>query len=168
MKLYWQATCFLVCFCLGAAMLRPGMGSAQSYRSLEGVESVQAVFDIRDDNPENVLFHLQLVHDTYKDKEIRSADGKPDFAVVFMDLSVTLLSQDREGFTPKEKQTLEKMDALLEKMAAEGIQLEVCLVATDFFGLDPKSFPPEIEPVPNGWIASIGYQAKGYSLVPVY
>jgi intracellular sulfur oxidation DsrE/DsrF family protein len=154
--------------CLGAVLLWAGAGSAQSYSSLEGVESIKAVFDVRDDNPENVLVHLQLVHDSYNDEEVRSTDGKPDFAVVFMDLSVTLLSQDREGFTDQEKETLEKIDALLEKMAAEGIVLEVCLFATDFFELDPESFHPAIEPVPNGWIASMGYQAKGYSLIPVY
>jgi len=27
---------------------------------------------------------------------------------------------------------------------------------------------PEIKHVSNGWISLIGYQAKGYSLVPAY
>lgn len=168
MQSVWKTTCLLVSLCVGAVLVWAGTGSAQSYNSLEGVESIKAVFDVRDDNPQNVLVHLRLVHESYNDDEVRSTDGKPDFAVIFMDLSVTLLSKDREGFTDQEKETLQKIDALLEKMAAEGIVLEVCLFATDFFELDPTSFPPEIERVPNGWIASMGYQAKGYSLIPVY
>jgi len=36
------------------------------------------------------------------------------------------------------------------------------------FGVDTASILPEIKHVPNGWISLIAYQAKGYSIVPVY
>jgi hypothetical protein len=36
------------------------------------------------------------------------------------------------------------------------------------FGVEPTSILAEIEQVGNGWISEIGYQARGYSLVPVY
>lgn len=152
-----------ICLLLGS-----GSAFGQDYRALEGVESLKAVFDFRYDNPDNVLFHLTLVHRTYNDAQVRSTDGKPDFAVVFMDSSVTLLTSNRQGFTDGEKKTLAQMDEMISVLAQEGVKLEVCQVATDFFELDSESIGPEIEQVPNGWISSIGYQARGYSLVPVY
>jgi len=41
-------------------------------------------------------------------------------------------------------------------------------VAAKVFNVDPVSVLPEIKRVGNGWISMIGYQAQGYSLVPVY
>jgi hypothetical protein len=40
--------------------------------------------------------------------------------------------------------------------------------AANFFNVDPETISPLISRVDNGWISSIGYQAKGYQLVPVY
>ena len=36
------------------------------------------------------------------------------------------------------------------------------------YKVDASSISEDISRVPNGWISSIGYQAQGYSLVPVY
>jgi intracellular sulfur oxidation DsrE/DsrF family protein len=53
-------------------------------------------------------------------------------------------------------------------MSKNGIKLEICLIAAKVFNVDPASVLPEIKRVGNGWISMIGYQAQGYSLVPVY
>jgi intracellular sulfur oxidation DsrE/DsrF family protein len=53
-------------------------------------------------------------------------------------------------------------------MAKDRIKLEICDFASKVFGVDPASILPEIKHVPNGWVSVIGYQARGYSLVPVY
>jgi intracellular sulfur oxidation DsrE/DsrF family protein len=53
-------------------------------------------------------------------------------------------------------------------MSKEGIRFEICMVAVKVFGVEASSILPEIKQVHNGWISLIGYQAKGYSLVPVY
>ena len=52
-------------------------------------------------------------------------------------------------------------------MAKDGVSFEACLVAAKAFGIEPSSILPEIKQVGNGWISLIGYEAKGYSLVPV-
>jgi intracellular sulfur oxidation DsrE/DsrF family protein len=79
-----------------------------------------------------------------------------------------LLSQNRESFSPQEREMLKKADQLMSAMAEDGVTLEVCLVALDYYGVDADSVADDIHRVKNGWISSIGYQAKGYSLVPVY
>ena len=141
---------------------------SQDYKALQDVEDVKAVFDIRSGDPEDVVDHLFLVYETFKDKAVRNADSDPEFAVVFMDKSVMLLSQNRESFSPQEREMLKKADQLMSSMAQAGVTLEVCLVALDYYGVDADSVADNINRVPNGWISSIGYQAKGYSLVPVY
>lgn len=156
--------CALAC-CI-AFLANPGFG--RDYRALKGVDSIRAVFDCRNGDPGYLLSHLHLVYTTYKDKSVRSADTSPEFAVIFMSESVAALSRDREEFSPKERKTLEKMDDLLVRMAEAGIVLEVCEVAAGSQNVDLDSIIPQVEPVPNGWVASIGYQAKGYSLVPMY
>jgi intracellular sulfur oxidation DsrE/DsrF family protein len=79
-----------------------------------------------------------------------------------------LLSQNRESFSPQEREILQKADQLMSAMAEDGVTLEVCLVALDYYGVEADSVADNIQRVKNGWISSIGYQAKGYSLVPVY
>ena len=52
-------------------------------------------------------------------------------------------------------------------MTKDGIKFESCLIAAKLLGVEPSSILPEIKQVGNGWISLIGYQARGYSLVPV-
>jgi intracellular sulfur oxidation DsrE/DsrF family protein len=140
--------------------------SAGDYKSLEGVKSVKAIFDFRIDNPGSALVHIKLIHDTFKDKAIMAE--KPKFAVVFMGPSVKLLSKNRDGFSPEDQKTLEEMDKVIAAMSKDGIQLEICMFAANLFGIAPDSILPELHHVGNGWIDSIGYQAKGYALIPVF
>jgi intracellular sulfur oxidation DsrE/DsrF family protein len=142
--------------------------SAQGYEALKGVTSVNTIFDFRDGNTESALIHLKLVHDTFKDPAIRAVSEKPEFVVVFMDVSVLLLSNAREKFSSEEKKRLEEFDRTIAAMAKDGIRLEVCMFAAGLMGVKPESIAPEIHPVDNGWIASLGYQQKGYSVVPAY
>ena len=142
--------------------------SAQGYEALKGIKSVNTIFDFRDGNTESALIHLKLVHDTFKDPAIRAVSEKPEFVVVFMDVSVLLLSSDREKFSSEDKKRLEEFDQTIVGMAKDGIRLEVCMFAAGLMGVKPESIAPEIHPVENGWIASLGYQQKGYSLVPAY
>jgi intracellular sulfur oxidation DsrE/DsrF family protein len=142
--------------------------SAQGYEALKGIPSVNTIFDFRDGNTESALVHLKLVHDTFKDPAIRAVSEKPEFVVVFMDVSVLLLSNAREKFSSEEKKRLEELDRTIAAMAKDGIRLEVCMFAAGLMGVKPESIAPEIHPVENGWIASLGYQQKGYSVVPAY
>jgi intracellular sulfur oxidation DsrE/DsrF family protein len=153
-------TCLLLTFA--------ATGMAGDYRALKDVQSVKTVFDFRDGNPEYALVHIKLLHDTYKDKAVRAVTDQPDFVVVFMAGSVKLLSSNREEFSPEQKKMLEEMDNIIAAMSKDGIQMEICMFAANFFGVDPETVSPLISRVDNGWISSIGYQAKGYTLVPVY
>lgn len=142
--------------------------SAQEYEALKGVQTVKTIFDFRDGNTEIAPIHLNLVYDTYKDQAIRSVSEKPEFVVVFMDVSVLLLSSNRDKFSDEEKKRLAEFDKTISAMAKDGIRFEVCMFAMEVLGVDPETIAPEIHRVGNGWIASLGYQQRGYSVIPAY
>lgn len=159
-------TAVLFILCLTAFFAIPA--SAGEYESLKGIKSVNTVFDFRDGKTESAVIHLKLIHDTFKDQAIRAVSEKPEFAVVFMASSVLLLSNERDEFSDSEKEQLAEFDETISAMAKDGIRLEVCLFAANLFGVKPETIAPEIHQVDNGWISSLGYQEKGYSLIPAY
>jgi len=156
----------LVSICLSFVVVANASG--EDYESLKGLKSVMAVFDVRINNPKSAALHLQLIHETFKDKDLTAVAGKPTFVVVFVGPSVRLISKQREGFSPEEHTLLNEIVRTISDMSKDGIKFEMCLVAARVFGVDPASVLPEVQHVGNGWISSIGYQAKGYSLVPAY
>jgi len=142
--------------------------SGEEYEALKGVKSVKAVFDVRINNPKSAALHLKIIHETFKDKDLKAVAEKPTFVVIFSGPSVKLISKQREGFSPEERTILDEIARTISEMSKDGITLEICLVAAKVFGVDPGSVLAEVQHVGNGWISSIGYQAKGYSLVPAY
>ena len=142
--------------------------SGEEYSALKGLKSVKAVFDVRESNPKSAALHLKLVYDTYKDNNIMAVTKKPDFVVIFMGPSVKLISKNKEGFSAEEQKGLDEIASTISKMSKDGMKLEICLFAAKVFGVDSASVLPGIKHVPNGWVSLIGYEAKGYSLVPVY
>lgn len=155
----------LVCLLSAAAV---NVSGEEYGAALKGLKSIKAVFDVRLSNPNSAALHLKLIHQTFKDKNIMAITKKPAFVVVFIGPSVKLISKNREGFSPEEQKKLDEIAATISEMSKDGIRMEICLVAAKVMGVDPESVLPEIKHINNGWISVIGYQAKGYSLVPAY
>lgn len=139
---------------------------SEPYKALNGVESFKAVFDIRVKTPRALAIHLDLINDTYEDPAVTAVQGRPDFVVIFMGPAVKFISKQPTGYPAEDKVHLDAIAAMIPALSANGIKLQVCMFAAGSQGVDPGSIFPEIEQVPNGWISSIGYQQKGYALVP--
>ncbi len=165
-----KSTTILVSLILSLCLLFVTAGSVHSegYEALKGSTAVKAVIDFRVGNPKSALVHLDLVNQTFRDKGIRAVTEKPEFVIVFIGPSVKLITSKREGFSAEEQKTLDEIAAMITKMSKDGIKLEVCMFAAKLLGVEPASILPEIEQVGNGWISLIGYQGKGYSIVPAF
>jgi len=140
--------------------------SGEEYKAMTGIESAKAVFDERESNPKSAVLHLNVIRQTYD--ELTAMKKNPDLVLVFSGPSVKLISKNREGFSPEERKSLDEIANIISAMSKDGIKLEICLIAAKVFNVDPSSVLPEINKVGNGWISIIGYEAQGYSLVPVY
>jgi intracellular sulfur oxidation DsrE/DsrF family protein len=119
----------------------------------------KAVFDVRINNPKSAALHLKLIHQSFKERDV---------VVMFSGPSVKLISKNREGFSAEENKLLDEISSKITEMSKDGMKLEVCLVATRVFSVDPTSILKEIKHVENGWVSIIDYQANGYYLVPAY
>lgn len=168
MKNFLMPVLLAACLGLSPASILHDSAHAAEYEALKDVKSVSTIYDFRDGKAESGLVHLKLIHETYQDEAVRAISQRPQFVVVFMGPSVMLLSRDREKFSDEEKKKLAEFDNVISAMAKDGIELEVCRVALNYFGIAPESVSQDIRQVDNGWIASLGYQKKDYSLVPVF
>jgi len=140
--------------------------SGEEYSAMKGITSAKAVFDERQKDPKSAALHLKVIHQTYK--ELAAMKRAPVFVIVFIGPSVKLISKDRKGFSSEDQKSLDEIANTISAMSKDGIKLEICLIAAKVANVDPASVLPEIKRVGNGWISEIGYQAQGYSLVPVY
>jgi intracellular sulfur oxidation DsrE/DsrF family protein len=148
------------------ALFSVSTASSKEYDALKGVNSVNAIFDMRDGVPQSAVIHLNLILDTYND--LKTMKKNPAFSVVFMASAVKLISTDHSGFSSEDQKFLREIPGIISKMTKAGIRVEVCVFAVNVFGVDLTTILQEIERVDNGWISEIGYQARGYTLVPVY
>ena len=82
--------------------------------------------------------------------------------------AVKLIAEEQPGVTPEDQAHLQDIASRMALMAADGIRMEGCLVAAGIFKVDPDLFLSEIEKVENGWISLAGYQAKEFSVMPVF
>ena len=142
--------------------------AGQQYRALEGVTSAKVVFDVRTGDPQRAASSLALMREMLTDDSLTAIAERPEFALVFSGGAVRLISSDTEGFSREDREVLEQIEETVSAMTRDGIRLEACLIAANRFGVDPDSFVAGVDPVGNGWISLIGYQAKEHSLVAVY
>jgi intracellular sulfur oxidation DsrE/DsrF family protein len=147
-------------------VLSLSFASAEEYDSMKGIDSVKVFVDMRDGMPKTAAVHMKLILDTYN--ELAAMKKKSVFVVVFMGSAAKLISSNQTDFSTEEQKCLKELADTISKMSEAGIRLEVCLAAVTYFGVEPASIQSEIKHVGNGWISEIGYQARGYSLVPVY
>ena len=140
--------------------------SAKEAEALKRVESAKVIFDVRIANPQSAALYLKLMHQTFQ--QLVAEKKKPVCVVSFMGPSVKLISKNRQGFASGDQKSLDQIAETISGMAKEGIRVEVCMFAANLLKVDPASILPEIKKVENGWISLIGYQARGYSLVPAY
>ena len=139
---------------------------AQEYAALKGVTSTKVVFDVRTGIPKVAALQLKLIRQTNKD--LIAEKKAPISTVVFLSQSVKLVSSGREGFAPEDLPLLDEIAEAVRDLSRDGIGLELCLFAAKIHKVEPASVLPEITKVENGYISIIGYQAQGYTLVPVY
>ena len=136
--------------------------------ALKGLKSVKAVFDFRTGSLKSTALFLDLIHETFKGKDIAAVTKTPEFVVVFLGPSVKLISNKREGVPSEDHKMLDAIAGKISEMAKDGIKFEICLFAARMFKVDPATILSEIKHTENGVISLIGYQAKDFSLVPIY
>jgi len=150
-------------------LLLPGIVSADKpadTEALAGVTSGKIAWDINMASAEKLQLYLQVMDETYED--LKRQGVEPDMVLTFRGPSVRLITTERSDVSLDEEVQLdgiaEQLQAMLKK---PNVRVEACSVATRLTGVDPKTLLPGIEHVGNTFVSQIGYQAKGYAIIPI-
>lgn len=113
----------------------------------------------------NILFYLQVIEKTYDG--LIAQNQNVDCIVAIRGSAVRLITTENWSFSEEQQKILEKAGALISKLRGKGIRFEACSVAMELFKITPESLLVDIQAVGNTFISLIGYQTKGYVIIPV-
>lgn len=134
--------------------------------ALKSVKTGKGIFLINQDNPQKTALYLGIINATYD--SMKKQKTRPDFVVVFVGQTVRFLTTEPEAALAAEhKDALQSIAASIKKLKEKGVRLEICDIATAFFKVSNDKLVPGLKVVGNGFTSLIGYQSKGYGLVPV-
>jgi len=133
--------------------------------ALKGAKSGKAIFDINLSDPLKLPLYLGVIKET-RDGLIQQGI-KPQFVVAFRGTAVKLVSTARANLNAEQEEALTQSDAMIDELSKQGVRLEACAVATRLFGVENSSILPQVKVVGNTFISLIGYQSKGYAVIPI-
>ena len=150
-------------------LLLPALVSADKpadTEALADVTSGKIAWDINMASAEKLQLYLKVMDETYED--LKRQGVEPDMVLTFRGPSVRLITTERSDVSLDEEVQLdgiaEQLQAMLKK---PNVRAEACSVATRLTGVDPKTLLPGVEHVGNTFVSQIGYQAKGYAIIPI-
>lgn len=158
----------LVAYCLFALVAQ---NSAFAERpndadALEGIETGKVVWDVTISKPSRLLFVMKVIDETYGD--LVSQGVTPDMVFTFHGRVLKLLSTQPLELEPDEEKAQEELIALIQEFRKKpGVKMESCSVAAHFLNIDNATIIPQVKPVGNTFVSLIGYQQKGYALIPI-
>ncbi len=139
---------------------------ADDHAALTRLTETHAVFDITTGNPQKLKFYLNLIAETAE--SVQSQGVKPVFVLAFRGPATPYISTDRSALNPEQKQVSVQIGQVLDKLSKmNNVTLEQCGVAAKMLHVQPDTIHPGVKVVGNSWISLMGYQNRGYALIPV-
>ena len=144
----------LCCLAIGAAR---AAAAPMDREALEGLTTAKVIFDVRVADKEKMTFNLELIKETFEG--MRTQGVQPRMIVTFRGPGVKLLTREEAA---------DWNAGLISELKGMGVRFEVCAVAARVFKVDTATLIPDVVLVGNVLTSLIGYQNRGYALIPVY
>ena len=129
--------------------------------AFSGLTSTRAIYDVRSNDEKKLQFIFKVIRDTY---DGATQQGVKQTTIVSMrGPTVRLLVRGRQGDKVLQQETA----ALINDLTERNISLEACGYALNLFGVEPEDLYAGILAVGNSLNSVVGYQTKGYALVPM-
>jgi len=159
---------------IGMAALLAGLAQTVSAedkpsdtKALKGVRSGKVVWDINTASPAKLALYLGVIQETYEDLVRQGVT--PDMVFAFRGESLRIISSEHDEISmqsmPEIGQSARMIYALMQR---PGIRMEACSIAARIFEVDTEKILHGIRPVGNTFVSLIGYQSKGYAIIPIY
>ena len=153
---------------LMAILLAPAVSFAGQFNNanaLKGLKTVKVVCDVNVGEPKLLLQRLTLIDETYT--QLIDAGIKPTFVVAFRGPATNYVTRGT-GYVPPESRAIKKkIQGWVQQFSENGIVLEQCAIAARSLNVAFQDILPQITVVRNGYISIVGYQNKGYALLPM-
>ncbi len=135
--------------------------------ALKGITEIHTLYDIRKANPAVMLSYLKGIESNHQN--LLKEGVKPNLRIIFISSAVNFITtKPTDTIELEHGDTLKGIAVQIQRLIDLGVKMEVCASATAYFKVDNATLLPGIKPVRSGFIAVMGWQAQGYSLVPVY
>lgn len=155
------ATLFALIFTLSATA-----AELSDRHALDGVKTGKALFDIATGNPNAMMTTLDVIGETIDD--LKRYGIKPEIVIAFRGPAVRFLTGDSSRIPPEHAAAAMELSARIEQLAARGVRIEVCGITMRMMKMDGATLVKGVQPVANTFNSLIGYQAKGYALIPIF
>ena len=143
----------------------PPYPSAVNYDALEGVHDMKVAFDVTDGNPKALIGKLKSIDVTRR--QLIDAGVTPHMVVTFRGDASYYTQSDVSKLKPEDRAEHAKVaDAIRQLRKQPGVEsMEQCSLPLPSRKIDKADIMPEVKVVPNGWIALVAYQQKGYAYI---
>lgn len=134
--------------------------------ALQGVASGKIAWDINMGSASKLLVNLKVMAETYDD--LKRQGVEPDMVFTFRGPSVRLVTKDQAEVPLEEEAAREAIAEQIRALQAKpNVRMEACSITTRLAGIDSETLLPGIELVGNTFVSQIGYQAKGFAVIPI-
>lgn len=135
--------------------------------ALKGVKQGKGIFLIDFADPRKTAFYLDIIKGTHAGMQRQGV--KPDFVIVYIGPTVRFLTTAPDTELALEhEESLKAIAQHVKELNRLGVRHEVCAVATQVFKVDNATILPGMRVVGDGFISLIGWQTRGYKLVPLF
>ena len=129
--------------------------------AFSGLTSTRSIYDVRSNDEKKLQFIFKVIRDTF---DGATQQGVKQTTIVSMrGPTVRLLVRGRQGDQVLQQETV----TLINDLAQRNIRLEACGYALNLFGVEPEDLYAGINAVGNSMNSLVGYQTKGYALLPM-
>ena len=137
----------------------------QNDAALAGVTNTNAVFDISPGG-KRLLAQLNVIYKTYE--QLIAFGQAPKFVLAIRGSATKFVTIDDKYVSEEDLDIKKEVQQKIKDFKDLGVTIELCGISATGQNIDKRDFLPGIEVVANGYISVIGYQSKGYNLVPIY
>ncbi len=134
-------------------------------QALEGVDRAKTIFDVTLGNPESLAGNLGVIDETLDTLNQQGVEA--DLVVAFRGPAVRFTTADTQQIPANQREAAQKLARSIEGLAERGVRFESCGISARALGVDQSELVPGVKAVANTFVSLIGYQAKGYGLVPI-
>jgi len=139
--------------------------SFDNHLSLNGVTKAYVYFDISLKEDELLVFRMNLLDRTIR--EMNEAGLEVTAVIGFRGGASRFITKDDHYVLEEEVENKKKIQDWIKRFSSQGITIEQCAIAAEINDIPVDDFLSEVKIVGNGYISLVGYQAQGYSVVPM-